>query len=293
MLRTPTPFVRYQNLKNAVRVDGYIFRNYKSGDSDNCLQVLHDGKIIFRRTVFSLDNGYTLGQPEDKKWKVPAIPNGTDITGRGHPDMIVSWWTGGAHCCLMHYVFELEPKFKLLATLNARDTWPAYFADLDKNGHYYYIAEDWTFAGWPGSYVSSPAAPIILQFVEDNKGGSYHLAMDKMRQPSPSPAQWKKLLDEDQQAIVEYGLQSTTIASTIWTDVMRLIYSGHSDLAWKYLDESWPNSDTVPDFSRKDKDGWLENFCSTLKTSPYWPDLAPTLKDTPPACANAKPDHQK
>jgi hypothetical protein len=36
----------------------------------------------------------------------------------------------------------------------------------------------------------------------------------------------------------------------------------------------------------------LASFCSTLKTSPYWPDLAPTLKNTPPACANATADRQ-
>ena len=200
--------------------------------------------------------------------------------------MIVSWWTGGAHCCLSHYVFELEPKFKLLATLDAEDTWPAYFADLDKNGHYYFIAEDWTFAYWAGSFAGSPNAPIILQFVEDSNGGGYHLALDKMRKPEPSPKEWKESVSEYKDSLGEYGAGFLLRAPTIWNTVLKLIYSGHSDLAWKFLDESWPGT-------KEEKEEEMGNFCATLKTSPYWPDLAPTLKNIPPACANAKPAHTK
>lgn len=39
-----------------------------------------------------MDNGgrYILGQHADPQSGIPAIKNGTDVTGRGHPDMIVS-----------------------------------------------------------------------------------------------------------------------------------------------------------------------------------------------------------
>jgi hypothetical protein len=269
------------HLKDVAKVGQFIFKSYKSEDDGACLQVIRDGKLIFRRTVDSRE-GYTLGQPGDQKSKIPAIANGTDITGRGHPDMIVSFYTGGAHCCTLHYVFELEPKFKLLATLDARDTWPAYFADLDRNQQYYYLAEDWTFAYWPGNFVSSPNAPIVLQFVEDAKGGKYHLALDKMKKPAPTQREWKDSLHDISQGLIEYGDTETTLAATLWNAVLKLIYSGDSDLAWRFLDEGWPKS-------REGKEDAFEYFCGTLKTSPYWPDLEPTLKNTPPACANAKP----
>jgi hypothetical protein len=280
----PSALCSLPNLKDAVRVDGYIFRTYKSGDSNYCFQVLRDGKILFRRTNDN-DGWFKLGQPEDKKWKVPAIPNGTDITGRGHPDMIVSFTSGGVHCCLSHFVFELEPKFKLLATLDAEDTWPAYFADLDHNGHYYYIAEDWTFADWWMSFAGSPYHSIVLHYVDDSKGGGFHLAIDKMQTPSPTSDEWQKALSDVQNELqLDRENMFNDIADVLWQKVINLIYTGHSDLAWKFLDEVGPKAQQkhYPN---------LATFCSTLKTSPYWPDLAPTLKDTPPACANAKPGH--
>lgn len=143
------------HLKESAKADQFIFNSYKSEDDGSCLQVLQNSKVIFRRTVDS-PQGFTIGQPADKESKVPAIANGTDITGRGHPDMIVSFYTGGAHCCLFDYVFELEPEFKLLATLDAEDSWPAYFVDLNGDDHYYYVAQDWTFAYWYGSFAGHP-----------------------------------------------------------------------------------------------------------------------------------------
>ncbi len=279
----PSALCSLPNLKDAVRVDGYIFRTYENRGDDRCFQILRDGKIIFRRTNDN-DGWFKISQPEDNEWKVPAISNGTDITGRGHPDMIVSFTSGGVHCCLSHYVFELEPKFRLLATLDAEDTWPAYFADLDKNGHYYYIAEDWTFDSWWQSYAGSPHHSIILHFVDDNKGGSFHLSINKMQAPAPTPEEWQNTLDGLRQQLVSD--QEEFDVNGLWQKVMDLIYTGHSYLAWKFLYEVGPKAQSKPYPN-------LADFCLTLKTSPYWPDLGPTLKGTPPACANAKPDHQK
>jgi hypothetical protein len=282
----PNAVCSLSNLKDATRVDGYIFRTYKSGDDDTCFQVLREGKILFRRTNDN-DGWYKIGQPEDKKWKVPAIANGADITGRGHPNMIVSWWSGGAHCCLTQYVFELEPKFNLLATLNAEDTWPAYFADLDKNGHYYYIAEDWTFAYCFGSFAGSLNHSIVLHYVDDGKVGGFHLAIDKMQAPAPTDNEWQNALGNVRGELLnDRANQSNDLERVVWQEVMDLIYTGHSDLAWKFLDEIGPKVQTGDHMD-------LASFCSTLKTSPYWSDLAPTLKNTPTACANAQPDKSK
>ena len=281
----PTAACSQEHLKDTTRVGRFVFKSYKSDNDGSCLQVALDGKVIFRRTLDS-PQGYTLGQPANKKGKVPAIANGTDITGRGHPNVIVSLFTGGAHCCTVHYVFELAPDFKLLATLNAADTWPAYFADLDHNQHYYYLAEDWTFAYWYGPFAGSPYHSVVLYYVNDSKGGSFHLAIDKMQTPAPSPKEWQKALREVRhELLLERDNMANALPSYLWQEILGLIYTGHSDLAWKFLEEAGPEAQQghYPD---------LADFCSQLKTSPYWPDLAPTLKNTPPACANAKSQHR-
>jgi hypothetical protein len=257
-----------------------LFTSYSSDDDGSCLEVTRKGNVVFRHTNESR-GGFTLGQPADPEWKVPAIPNGTDITGRGHPDMIVSFSTGGAHCCTSHYVFELEPSFRLLATLNDRDDDLAHFEPSGDRGGYDYQTADWTFAYWPTCFSCSPSASVTLRFVDDRNGGSYHLALDRMRRPAPAPAEWREALKDARNAIAQ-GPASPDIGTTLWNTVLTLIYSGHSDLAFRFYDEAWPAE-------VKGKSDWIEDFCSRLKTSPYWHDLKSTIRNAPRSCASARP----
>jgi hypothetical protein len=271
------------HLKNSAELNGYIFKDYLNKEGGTaCVQVIRDGKVIFRRTNDN-DGWFQVGQPASKSDHVPAIRDGTDVTGRGHPDMVVAAYSGGAHCCVSHYIFELEPQFKLLAHLDAEDTWPAYFDDLDHDGHYYYIAEDWTFAYWLGSFAGSPNHRVILRWEDAKNGGSYHLALDKMQRPAPTPAEWRKAMAAVRREVsIEQTGYVNALRTYLWQEVMDLIYTGHPDLAWKFLDEAGPEA------QRGTGNPDLESFCLTLKASPYWPDLAPTLRDAPAKCLNAR-----
>jgi hypothetical protein len=159
----------------------------------------------------------------------------------------------------------------------------AHFVLVTEDQHYYLLTADWVFAYWPGSFASSPSHSIMLRFVEDWKGGGYHLALDKMLRPAPTPEEWKKFLREVEEALAEGGPPSHNLAPTLWNTVLDLIYTGHSDLAWKFLDDAGPSV-------RQGDNLDLSDFCSVLKISHYWPDLEKTIQNAPPACANAKPD---
>jgi hypothetical protein len=63
----------------------------------------------------------------------------------------------------------------------------------------------------------------------------------------------------------------------LWASMLDLIYSERSPLAWKLLDEVWPPSKTG-------KAKFLSDFCSQLSRSAYWPDLKPTVSETPEPC---------
>ena len=267
-----------KNQVKAATVGQYQFAAYKSSDGA-CVQAMSGGKVVYSQSVDSFET-FTLGQPADAKNKIPAIQNGTDITGRGRPDMIASLNTGGAHCCTIHYVFELAPQFKLLATLNDSDDDLAHFERIGTDPRYYYITADWTFGYWPTCFACSPSALVTLRFVDDKNGGGFHLGLDKMQTAAPTPAEWNKQLSAAQ-AVVNKG-DADSIGTTMWQTVLDLIYAGHSDLAWKFVDTLGPKAQQSPFPS-------LADFCSVLKSSPYWSDLQPTLLNTPPACANAKP----
>lgn len=267
-----------KNRSDTAKVGRYTFITYSS-DAGECLQALSGSKVVFRRAVDGFER-FTLGQPGDASEKLPAVANGTDVTGRGRPDMVVSEYTGGAHCCTSHMVFELEPEFKLLATLNDADDDMAHFVRDAKDHRYNYITADWTFAYWPTCFACSPSETVILRWADDAKGGGFHLALDKMRTPAPKPAEWNKDLAAARKAVSENAVDD--MGQALWGVVLNLIYSGHSDLAWKFVDEAGPKAQQKP-FPA------LADFCGLLKQSPYWTDLQPTLKDTPPSCAGAKP----
>ncbi|MDE3163815.1 MAG: hypothetical protein KGL64_11195 [Acidobacteriota bacterium] len=268
-------------MKDSVKVGKFLFRSYRNLESgESCLRVLAGQRIIFQRTN---DNGgrFQMGQAADKEFGIPAIPNGTDITGRGRPNMIVSAYSGVAHCCLQHYIFELEPTFRLLATVNDMDDDAAHF---ERDGDRYYLhTADWTFAYWWQSFAGSPNHSVVLRYVDDEKVGGFHLAMDKMRTPTPTPEEWQKAVGSVRHELaLGQRKMANDLPDILWQEVLNLIYTDHSELAWKFIDEVSPlaQQGTYPN---------LADFCGRLKKSPYWLDLEATLRNTPAACANAKP----
>ena len=264
------------------RVGRYVFRTYLSDDGA-CLKVIRSGKLILHSSCDS-HMPYTLGQHEvDQVDKIPAIANGTDLTGSGHPEMIISQYSGGLHCCTTRDIYQLEPEFKKVATIEDEDNEDGHFEDLDHNGRYYSLTVDPTFIYWNASYVEFAPTPVILQFVNDSKSGAFHLAFNKMHKPDPTPEEWKEATKEAREAFGAGNPSSGGIGPSLWANLLDLIYTGHSDLALRLFDETWPSE-------RPGKDKFLADFCSQLKTSHYWPDLEPTVQNAPPVCANAKPD---
>jgi hypothetical protein len=282
-VRKPSRICNASHLAKAVSVENVMFRSYKDDDSgEACLQVEEAGKLLFQLTN---DNGgyFTLGQQASGDGTVGRIKDGTDITGRGYPDMVVSQWTGGAHCCRIDYVFELHPKVRVIAKLEARDADESHFADIDGKSRYYYVSADFTFAYWWQSFAGSPSHSVVLRFANDDAGGGYHLAFDKMIRPTPTESEWAASL-----AKVKHELElndsnmANDLPDVLWQEVLDLIYTGHADLAWKFLTQVGPKAQqgSFPD---------LSSFCSTLKTSPYWADLRVTMQGAPPSCLSAKP----
>lgn len=267
------------NLKNSVAFDGYTFRSYLSKDHGSCLKVIHVGKVVLRRTSDSW-SGYVLGQPaskvEDKE--IPAISDGADLSGNGRPDMIVSFWSGGAYCCSSHYVFELEPRFRRVITIQDAYDDLAHFEQFP-DGKHYYLLTDFTFAHWVSCTFCSPTAHVILRIVDDGKVGRLVLAWDKMAKPAPSSEQWR-LKVKDVKSLIDSPYPEIDPDASLWNEVLGLIFTGHSELAWKFAEEAAPKGTKRTD---------LRSFCSILKGDLFWQQIEPTLRRTPEECRNAKP----
>jgi len=264
-----------KNLDSTVKVGPLKISAFSSEDGD-CLQVMSGSTVLYRGTTEG-GGALTLGQT-GADTDIPEIANGTDVTGRGHPDLIVSLFTGGAHCCTSHYLYELAPEVRLVARFYDGDDNLSHFGCDAKDRKYYYYTADWTFAYWPTCFACSPSEEVILRFVDDANGGAYHIALDKMQKPAPTQAAWSKELSTAQKAV--HGGAVDDVGQAMWGVVLDLIYTGHSDLAWKFVDALGPKAQERPFAS-------LEDFCSLLKKSQYWADLGPTLQGAPAPCAYA------
>lgn len=238
------------------------------------MRVYHDGSVVYS---LSGDQQYYLGQPGDPEYKIPAVPNGADLTGDRRSDMIVTSWSGGAHCCYTHYIFELEPEFRLLAKIYDGDTDLAHFEKIADGRGYYYVTYDiWSY--WPASFASSVTHKVILKW----DGNKFHIDLERMHQSAPTPQQWKAALNKVDLGLGNKFYARDSLGVNLWSTVLDLIYTGHSDLAWKFVGEVNPDA-------LKGGNPSLEEFCTLLKADEYWPDLEPTLKDMPEECAKAHP----
>lgn len=243
-----------------VTINEYSVESTKTEDGKECMTFLRSGKKI--RSDCS-DTGFfsTLTFP----------PPGTDINGDGIPDVIVSYYSGGAHCCSEYAVFSLGRELKLLGVLNGEHS-NFEFKDLDNDGKYEAIGRDWTFAYWGTSFAESPAPEVILRW----KNGRYRLADDLMRRKYTRD-EVLKIVDDFENDILPLSEdnKSLHVDITISAAMLELIYTGNGNLAWEFVDRVWPipDDDLLKKQWLSDKKKFLREFKVQLRKSDYWSDL--------------------
>jgi hypothetical protein len=235
----------------------YEVRTYRAGedgDPSQAFEILRDGRKIYSKVD---DDGlrYNVGCVNDDDKGNLEIRPGKDITGAGKPNLVISDWTGGAHCCFTYYVFELNDDAKEIGRINADNGDGCRFQD-EPDGKVDFVINDWTFAYWNASFAESPAPRIILRY----QPGGYQVATDLMVTAIPAREEFQQLVDKGRR-IPPNDEGGTT--SEFWGTMLDLIYSGHADLAWRFCDEAWPGS-------ARTKNQFLQSFRFQLSKSPYW-----------------------
>lgn len=220
------------------------------------------GKIVIKKggnKVFkdsNYDNHYFFGNDFDEQSNGKDPFSGRDLTGNGIPDLVVSNWSGGAHCCNFVHIFELGKKIKEIATVEAQSS-SVHLVDLDHDGYpeieFWDGAIDYIFACFAGS----PGGRVILKFQKDH----YEVATQIMKKPAPSAAQIKIFKNKIRAAFKDEG--SPDLPYEFLNLMMDLSYSGHFKLAMKMASEMWPEK--KPGLSK-----FKEDFAQALHDSPYW-----------------------
>jgi len=276
------PTCAAQFFQHSVTVDGYIFKTYQEHDASTesaCLEVARAGQVVFRKVEDGEE--FSLGQKADPEFGVPGIKPGTDVTGRGHPEMIVSYYSGGAHCCTSILLFELEPQLKLLSRLEVGDSSSSHFELDAQSSGYYFVGSDEAFAYWHTDFADSPIQKVILKPVSNEMGNlTFQLDLKKMRSRSPTEQEWQeKYLPQARKAFApDAAFENYYAGSTLWGQMLDWIYGGQADRAWKLVNATWPAD-------KPGKDAFLKEFCGQLAQSVYWTDLQTQISAPPTACA--------
>jgi len=210
-----------------------------------------------------------------KPAKTPAIRMDKSLP----PMLIIGHHPEGAHPPADYKLFALGNEFKKIAELNSSNNAGSgnyYFVDFYGNGYCAAVGNDNVFAYWHAAYCDSPQATIILRLEKDK----FVLAEDLMKSPPPDEQYIASLVKQTKiESLSSEGqINLSPLKSTIWSNMIQLIYSGNGNLAWKYLDKVWPNGKTgsyQDDSNHKliTKAQFVKDFKKQLSTSQYWSDL--------------------
>lgn len=281
--------VAAKKLREEQKFENYTVRifvddpSYKGAQEPDSFEILRDGKRIYAQ-----DGGrFTVGAfNAEMQWglmpnitlkdsspdKTNPLAMGNDITGDGVPDLVVSEYSGGSHCCFSVHIFEIGQTFRKIATIDGEQSQPT-FVHLGRDPGFKVMVNDCTFAYWHTSFAESPLPKVILRY----RDGSYQVATDLMRGPAPSSRELKELADKVNSAwpksngkrldYDEDKAKARLFPSDLWRTMLDLIYAGHFDLAEKFLGMAWPSD-------AKGESQFLEDFMAELSASPVWAGCA-------------------
>ena len=91
-----------------------------------------------------------------------------DVNGDGTAELLVTDYSGGAHCCFTYYLYTRKPGLKLLGVFDMGNGALA-FQDLDGDGIAEAAGSYDGFAYYDYSYAASPSLPIVFSL----KSGKY------------------------------------------------------------------------------------------------------------------------
>lgn len=211
------------------------------------------------RVYAEVGHYFSTGDPNRPGRREGVAAMGDDITGDGRANLVIVQWTGGAHCCFILELFEIDEEFRHIQTIDLAHTGYPDFRDLDGEPGLELILNDWAFEYWRTSFVNSPAPELALKFT----GGKYAVDPELNRRPPLEGYRLANLAAAIASA-EEWGEGGPPVR--LWAEMLDLIYSGNMEQAWELFELAWPR-----DVGGKEE--FAADFRETLARSRYWNDV--------------------
>ncbi len=182
------------------------------------------------------------------------------LTHKSIPNLIVSEWTGGAHCCFLLHIFELGEEFRKIATIDGGNYYPQ-LEDLDKDGIFEIKLYDDFLAYIFSSFAWSAIGEVVLKY----SYGSYQIAPEFMTQAPPTLSSYNSRLGNWRE---EFGhlTGNDPAPQSFIQEITNLAFSGNEEIAFELIDYAWPQ-DTPG------KELFVQEYKKALGWSKYYPEF--------------------
>jgi hypothetical protein len=171
-------------------------------------------------------------QEKDSTYLAPAKVNLVDLDKDGTAEVIVSTFSGGAHCCTSFNIYSWQKdKFTKTATGNL-DGEGGSFVDLNKDGKYEFITYDNSFLYTFSSYAGSYPPTLIYSF----EGGKFQDITHKY------PQKMREVLNGMYNSLRESQKNKGEINGILAGYVAQKILLGEYEQAWQFMLKNYDKS---------------------------------------------------
>lgn len=179
------------------------------------------------------------------------------LTDIKKPNLVISEWTGGMHCCYYLHVFELGDTPRKIASLGGQNYYPE-IKDYDQNGIYEIKITDDFLAYRFASFALSAVAKVVLKFND----GHFAVAPEYMVQPISDLSRFKNKIPHWQKIFAKESPAEFPPRSFVQT-ITNLFFSGNQEIALELIDSTWPEG-----LGGKEK--FLSEYREALSESNYY-----------------------
>jgi len=227
------------------------------GPTKRFVQAAEGYELVYQPSADPIEMGCTasLFTPQRKQimhwdaWAFDLGINPADMTNDGHPELIITEYTGGAHCCWKYRIVDLHPKPHVAVSLDNQttatfhETWRGKHIIFTRDGAFDYFQASHALSFFPRAYllvtlqglIDISSAPEFRKSFDADIAEGYR----ELKRLDPTGKLRKKPWDLDQPA------QAEEIRHNILKIVLSYLYSRRPNEAWRALKELWPDSEVA------------------------------------------------
>jgi hypothetical protein len=221
------------------------------------------------------------------EWALSLDPiSGTDLNGDGKPELVLSGYSGGLHCCYVYEVVSLGRTPQVLHTF--ANPVPISF-EKQPDGTALIRAVDGVFDYFIVPHTDAVIPQLVLKPEGNNLvdvSAQYPEIYDREIEQARSqltPGDLEKFRKSNFHDKL-FTDQVPTVRKVL-TIVLNYIYSGREDRAWQTLDELWPANDVSRVKSliaERRRRGMLANLACDCRPAMIARQVRPKRKPSPP-----------